>query len=298
MTTHNKVNILAALALTASFFLPWVVWNNATITGLSMPTGDFFATAKEQFGVENPFPQFSYAFNIFWLIPVAAIAAILFCITKKDAFWPSVIAGLLSVSLALVYFLFSKNLVDQLGTSATVWGHIKPWIFVHLSAAIVLIFSGGKQRWILETIFLVATAVATIVGFNMASGHAQQKILDETFGSTDKEKAAYTFSSAALIKEFLANDTASNKKYKEKIVEVSGNIAAVEIAADSVGTIRFEDSTGSFASFTLEKNQFPNIQSLKAGDAVVIKGVCSGSIFSEILNNTQISFKRSVISKK
>jgi hypothetical protein len=96
----------------------------------------------------------------------------------------------------------------------------------------------------------------------------------------------------------LANDTASNKKYKEKIVEVSGNIAAVEIAADSVGTIRFEDSTGSFASFTLEKNQFPNIQSLKAGDAVVIKGVCSGSIFSEILNNTQISFKRSVISKK
>ena len=57
-----------------------------------MPTGDFFVTAKEQFGVENPFPQFSYAFNIFWLIPVAAIAAILFY-TKKDAFWPSVIAG-------------------------------------------------------------------------------------------------------------------------------------------------------------------------------------------------------------
>jgi len=100
-----------------------------------------------------------------------------------------------------------------------------------------------------------------------------------------------------LIKEFKTHDTASNIKYKEKIVEVTGSIAAVEIAADSVGTIRFEDSTGSFASFTLEKNQFSNIQFLKAGEALVIKGVCSGSIFSEILNSTQISFKRSVIIK-
>ena len=122
--------------------------------------------------------------------------------------------------------------------------------------------------------------------------------MDETFVSTVKEKAAFSISSTDLIKEFITNDTASNIKYKEKIVEVTGSIAAVEIAADSVGTIRFEDSTGSFASFTMEKNQFSNIQFLKAGEAVVIKGVCSGSIFSEILNSTQISFKRSVIIKK
>jgi len=125
-----------------------------------------------------------------------------------------------------------------------------------------------------------------------------KKIMDETFVSTVKEKAAFSISSTDLIKEFITNDTASNIKYKEKIVEVTGSIAAVEIAADSVGTIRFEDSTGSFASFTMEKNQFSNIQFLKAGEAVVIKGVCSGSIFSEILNSTQISFKRSVIIKK
>ena len=126
----------------------------------------------------------------------------------------------------------------------------------------------------------------------MGAATPNKKILDETFGSTDKKGLPILFISS-INKRVLANDTASNKKYKEKIVEVSGNIVAVEIAADLVGTICFEDSTGSFASFTLEKNQFPNIQSLKAGDAVVIKGVCSGSIFSEILNNTQISFKRS-----
>jgi hypothetical protein len=45
MTTHNfKSKYTGSIGyLTASFFLPWVVWNNATITvALAMPTGQIF----------------------------------------------------------------------------------------------------------------------------------------------------------------------------------------------------------------------------------------------------------------
>jgi hypothetical protein len=132
----------------------------------------------------------------------------------------------------------------------------------------------------------------------MVSKQAEKKIFDETFSSIENVKADYTLAVGDMLKEFLANDTATNKKYAEKVLEVSGTIAVVEAAADSTSTIRFEDSTGSYAIFSMEKSQIDRVKNIKAGDAVTIKGVCSGSIFSEILGSTSVSFKRSILNKQ
>src|SRR6185436_13850722 len=105
-------------------------------------------------------------------------------------------------------------------------------------------------------------------------------------------------SSVELIKEFMANDTTANKKYLEKVLEVSGPVASIDIAADSISTIKFADSTGSYAIFSLEKTQLDKVKMIKTGDPVSVKGVCSGSMFSEILGTTTISFKRSILNKQ
>lgn len=73
---------------------------------------------------------------------------------------------------------------------------------------------------------------------------------------------------------------------------VNGNVSVVQIQTDSVSTIQFSDSTGSYAIFSLEKDQLEKVKAIKQGDAVSLKGVCSGSIFSEILGTTAITFKR------
>ena len=298
MTTTNKIHILSAALLIASFFLPWVGWKEAALNGAAMPTGEFFTAAKAQYGVENPFPQISFAFYVFWLIPVAALVAIIFGLLKKNVFWPSLIAGLLSVSLTVVYFLFSKSLVEQLGTSSSVWGHIKPWLFVHLLVACILILSAGAGKWFLKSAFILVTLLATYFGFSAVSNQAQKKILDEQFESTENSTSDHAVTATALFSEFIANDTASNSKYKDKVIEVSGIVSEATMAEDSTGTIRIQDSTGNFASFTIEKSQFEKMKNLKAGDTVNLKGVFSGSIFSEILGTTQINFIRTVINKK
>jgi len=99
-------------------------------------------------------------------------------------------------------------------------------------------------------------------------------------------------SAADLIKEFLGNDTATNKKYIDKMLVVNGNTSSVELLADSTSTISFADSTGSYAIFSLEKTEYEKVKTMQKGDAVSLKGVCSGSIFSEILGTTAITFKR------
>ena len=212
--------------------------------------------------------------------------------------WPAMIAGLISLSLVLVYFLFSKSMVDQLGVSNSVWVMTKPWLFIHILASVAIVLSAGKGKWMLKSGLVLATALITIVGFTMVGKQAEKKMLNETFETTDNIKADYILASGELIKEFMANDTAANKKYQEKVLAVNGYVSAIDIAADSSSTITFEDSTGSYAIFSLDKTQFNNMKMIKAGDMVSVKGVCSGSMFSEILGTTAISFKRSTLNKQ
>lgn len=292
------LSALAAVVLLISFFLPWLQWKDALVSGQAMPAGHFFEISKEKFGVGNPFPQFSIAFKVFWLIPAAAAVIIVFTFLKKNTLWPAIAGGLLSLSLVLVYFLFSKSLVDQLGVSRSVWAITKPWLFIHALAAVAVVLTSGEGKWILKTALIIATIAATVIGFNISGKQAEKKMFEETFASTEDIKADYSLSAVDLLKEFVSNDTAANKKYIEKILLVNGAVSAIDIAADSTATIRFEDSSGSYAIFSLEKSQLDKVKNIKKGDPVTVKGVCSGSIFSDILGTTSISFKRSILNKQ
>lgn len=79
---------------------------------------------------------------------------------------------------------------------------------------------------------------------------------------------------------------------------VNGTATKVEQLGDSTTTIQLADSTGSYVVFSFEKDQLENVKNIKTGDAVSFKGSCSGSVYSEILGITFISFKRSAINKK
>jgi hypothetical protein len=285
------LTVISSVVLLVTFFMPWVNWSGINITGNDLPTGTFFKTAETKFGLPNPFPQLSFSFYAVWLIPALAIAAIVLSFQNKKNWLPAFGAGALSLSVIIVYYLFSGQLT-QLGVSNSALSMTKPWLFIHGTAAVILILTSNHNNWFLKTGLILAATVITYFGFGLVAKAGEKKIFDKTFEETASIKADYTLAADSLLKEFITNDTVAKKKYLEKVLVVNGNIGAVEIAADSTSTVKFADSTGSYVIFPLEKNQFDKVKGFKQGDAISLKGVCSGSIFSEILGTTSISFKR------
>lgn len=288
------LQLLFAAALLVSFFLPWVLWNSSIVTGSSMPMGGFFKTSEEVGGPANPFPEFSFSFYLFWLIPALAVLTAGFVLINRKTIPFAFFAGAISLALITVYFLFTNVLID-LGIGKSVYSMLQPGAYIHALSAVGLILTAFPvKKSIFKLLWLIIGPVIAFGSFKMGENY----IMSETHAATEDVKAAYTVSSADLIKEFITNDTATNKKYIEKVLEVNGNASAVEVLADSTSTIKFADSTGSYAIFTLEKTQMNEVKNIKPGDAVSLKGVCSGSIFSEILGTTSISFKRATLIKK
>lgn len=281
----SLAHLLFAVALAVSFFLPWINWQGTLVKGSALATGDFFRISEEKFTIGNPFPQFSFTFNVFWLIPALAVLSVVFAALNKKTSPFSYIAAALALSQFTVFFVFSNFLF----TGQSVTGMLKPAAYLAVLSAAGLIFTTlPLKNWLLKSAWLLAGPVLAYSGYKLG----ERMVMTETHAATEDVRADYTVSADALIKEFMGNDTASNKKYMDKVMVVNGNAAAVELQADSTGTIKFADSTGSYVIFSLEKNQYDKTRQVKPGDPVSLKGVCSGSIFSEILKTTSISFKR------
>src|SRR5690242_5406832 len=134
----NRFPYLLGLALLVSFFLPWVSWQGNLISGFDLPTGKFFHVSGSKLGLENPFPQLSFAFTIFCLILVVAIA----CIILKPMFinWSIAyfITWALSLSLVTVFFLFTIQLIS-LGAAKNVFAMLRTARWIHAAAVIGLI---------------------------------------------------------------------------------------------------------------------------------------------------------------
>ncbi len=122
-------------------------------------------------------------------------------------------------------------------------------------------------------------------------------IFTEKFTDTVKEKADYAVNVLSFINEFKINDSLANKKYAEKIIEVTGVVTEIEMA-DSTVNIKLADTTsGSYVIFAFQQQHLAEAKIIKEGDKVTIKGSCSGGTYSQILETEYIVFKRCVLSK-
>lgn len=291
----NWLHLVFAGALLILFFLPWVAWKDSLISGYHMPAGKFFDVAENKFNLGNPYPKLNFTFYAFWLIPVLALVAAGWGWLRKNNPWPAFIAGALTLSLVTVFYLFTKTLIDLgVGNNAFQMMRLPAYLSAFIAAGLILTASPAG-KWLLRLVFLLAGPVFAFLGFMII----EKKVWGETHEDTSTVKADYTIAAPALIQEFLTNDTLANKKYREKMIVVNGRVSQVESLADSTVNLQFADSlTGSYIVFSFEKNQFEKVKNIKVQDSVSAKGSCSGSIYSEILGNTSISFKRSTINNK
>jgi len=132
----------------------------------------------------------------------------------------------------------------------------------------------------------------------LISGAVIWYVFSEKFDDTSKVRADYIVNSDSLLKEFSRSTDNANKKYTEKILEVSGVVSEVE-PVDSVVNVKFVDnSTGNYLIFSFQDSEIAEAKSLTPGEPVVIRASCSGGVHSDILDLNFVSFKRAAIIKK
>ena len=283
-----------SVGLLIVFFLPWVMWKDTAVSGYYMPAGKFFHISDTQFGLANPFPQFNFTFYIFWLIPVLAVVTALAAYREKNTIWTAFITGALTLALVTVFFLFTKTLID-LGVGANVFTMLKlPAYLAALFAIGLILTTIPPASWLKKTIWLVVGPLFAFLGFMLVENY----VWNEKHEDTVNVKTDYTVTAADLLREFASNDSAANTKYREKILIVEGIVSQSEMQADSTSNIQFSDSTGSYIIFSFDKDQYDQVKNIKPGSFVSAKGSCSGSMYSEILGTSSISFKRSTLNKK
>jgi hypothetical protein len=122
-------------------------------------------------------------------------------------------------------------------------------------------------------------------------------IYTDKFSDTSERKAAYTVNAMDLLSEVKQNEGLANKKYAEKIVEVTGIVSEVE-PVDTAVNIKFTDTTtGAYIIFAFQEQHIAEAKQLKEGDFVSIKGSYSAGTYSNILETEYITFKRCALSR-
>jgi len=290
IANNTMLHVVFGALLVVSFFLPWVSWEDVPISGYAMPVGDFFAISGSKFGLDNPFPQFNFALLIFWLIPVLAIISMALSLQKKKSFLLAAVSGALSLSLITVFILFTNTLIS-LGVGTGLTSMLKPWLYLHGIATIGFVFTASHNNMIKKLGWLIIGPVFSFASFTFIEKYLEK----ETFDDTATVKADYSVNATELIREFAANDTAANNKYREKILVVNGIASIVEVKLDSTVNIKFTDTTKHFVNFSLDKNEYQKTKNIRTGDIISLKGSCSGSDYSMILDSTSINFKRATL---
>ena len=291
--TKKWLHVISGIGLLVSFFLPWVKWNETSVAGFDMPAGNFFTKSVAEFGPANPFTQLDFTFYIFWLIPVLILVSIFLVFTNKRNNFPAFIAGALSLALVTVFYLFT-TIIISFGIGSDVFQMLQLPAYITVLTAIGFILTAPVANlWVKKIGWLLLGPVIAFSAFKFG----EKKVMAETYQTTDNVKADYTISAVEILSEFSKADSLANAKYREKIVIVNGNASQVEKKNDSTTNIRFDDPEGSYIVFSFEKDQYELVKGINPGDEVSLKGSCSGSIYSEILGTTQISFKRSTLNK-
>ena len=286
-------SLMAAVAVIVCFFLPWVKWVNVPVTAKDMATGNFYSLSETNFDITNPFPDYVFANGIFWLMPALCLVTMMFLLLRKSfAGIYSAIAGAMVLGLGLLYILFTNELKlfdnnIQLNTA------IQPALYLAATASIVLILNSWPNKWGWKVFFIVAPLALLYFAFSQI----KESQVSEKTAATDSLKATFTKDALQLIHEFVTADSASNAAYREQVMVVEGIVSELN-ATDSTATLSMVDSTGSYVIFDFEKAAAKSVQSFQVGDRVKVKGVCSGSIYSDILETHTISFKQSIIFTK
>lgn len=135
------------------------------------------------------------------------------------------------------------------------------------------------MKKILKVILIIVASIAVL----LLAGYLYIRFMPEK--SMSKQAANFTMSSTVLVNEYNLNPEASDKKYIDRVIQVTGVIS--EISTDQNKATVFilrENSSATGVLCTLDKSSAKKAAKFKVGNSVTIKGSCTGMLFEVVLN--------------
>jgi hypothetical protein len=104
-----------------------------------------------------------------------------------------------------------------------------------------------------------------------------------------KETAQFELTATKLVEDFNKDETAANKKYLDKVIDVKGNIADIKTDTSGQATV-FLESSDPMASVTCSfyADEAASVKALQKGSLVTIKGKCTGKLMDVVLNKCSV----------
>ena len=134
--------------------------------------------------------------------------------------------------------------------------------------------------------------IVTIVVIGLVGGGYGYYEFFRTHADLSKVKPDYTLAASDLSSAFENDENAATQKYVDKVVQVTGPVASVELGSDSTinVTLRDDDAlSGVICSF---QGRGLDDVPVKKGDVAVIRGQCSGVLLDVLLNNCVLISKK------
>jgi hypothetical protein len=132
----------------------------------------------------------------------------------------------------------------------------------------------------MKKLFISAVVIAVLIGVGI------YLMYNKPHRSTDT--ADESIDAETLVTAFDQNENDANKRFLDKVLEVKGRVK--EVAKQDNGYVLLLGEEGSIASVscTLNPEQDAVAFGLKAGDEVVVRGICTGFLLDVVLINCSV----------
>lgn len=136
-----------------------------------------------------------------------------------------------------------------------------------------------KKKKLLIALAIIGVIAAYFVWANFLKTAPSMKRLD----------ADYQVEAISFYNEFDSNEATANAKYLNKIVQVTGEVADIEVMQDSKPVISLKTDGFGVIKCTMESDlDQEQLSSIEANTTITIKAECIGMLLDVLLNRSII----------
>jgi hypothetical protein len=130
---------------------------------------------------------------------------------------------------------------------------------------------------------IIAILILGIIG-----GVVAYKMYNKPHVNVGEASADITRTADKILNDFSTDETTANATYLEKIIEVKGVISELNIEKEKgIITLKTNDDFGSVLCH-LSEEATKNMSTLKEGQSITVKGICTGYLMDVILVKSEI----------